>query len=497
MWCSVLAFDMSCQPVTVLRRSAACVSVDARTEVRTEEGFPCLPKTAGHPAGRAERVRGRSKGSATHPHVQKVGRHGQEAHQVAERHRGSPGSSPCARNARIAPRKKQKASENAGCHACRVHTNKKLTKMVRQRRLLGARCGPGLRLAGIMWAVLAGLSTRASPVGDRLAREEAARGRARTWSSGAEAEAAALPPMGWDSWYALGGESGWAKTDEATIRATADALVATGLAAAGYRTVVIDDSWSARERRGGGLQADSRKFPSGMGDTSRYLRRRGLNLGLYTTGGDFTCAGQLGAGHRGSGGHAAEDVGLWVREWGLTYVKHCLCNTTASTRRQSFPAMRHAIDSAEAALEPPGHRRVVYECANYPDAPWRGGVFAGCNVWRVSADVPDDFEGWTAVVDRAVEARVNDRAGAGGGDRWGGRWSSFDYLRIQRAAAGAGQTLDEYRAQLSMWAVLAAPLMIGVDVRGLSAEVLAIYANRDVIDVNQVWLSRDVTDICN
>ena len=111
--------------------------------------------------------------------------------------------------------------------------------------------------------------------------------------------------------------------------------------------------------------------------------------------------------------------------------------------------------------------------------------------------MPDDFEGWTAVVDRAVEARVNDRAGAGGGDGWGGRWSSFDYLRIQRAAAGAGQTLDEYRAQLSMWAVLAAPLMIGVDVRGLSAEVLAIYANRDVIDVNQVWLSRDVTDICN
>ena len=249
-----------------------------------------------------------------------------------------------------------------------------------------------------------------------------------------------------------------------------------------------------------GLQAHARKFPTGMKDLARYIRARGLELGLYTTSGNFTCAGEVGStGSRslGSGGHQREDVDLWVREWGVTYVKHCLCNTTAEIRRQAFPTMRRAIDAAQAARrgdhspgtwksDAPQAPQVVYECANYPDRPWEGQHFEGCNVWRVSADVPDSFQGWTAVLDQAVADDVNRRAGAhgaGGQDGvWGGGWSSFDYLRIRE---GGGQTLEQYRAQMSMWAVLGAPLFIGVDVRTLSDAALAIYKNADVIAVSQ------------
>jgi len=269
-------------------------------------------------------------------------------------------------------------------------------------------------------------------------------------------------------------------------------------------TLVVDDSWTSEVREEGlGLQAHSGKFPGGMKGLSRYIRSRGLELGLYTTSGNFTCAGEVGSNgsrHRGSGGHQREDVDLWIREWGVTYVKHCLCNTTAEIRRAAFPVMRRAIDAAQMprmsaqnpgaretdALQVPRVPRVVYECANYPDRPWEGEDFEGCNVWRISADVPDSFQGWTAVVDRAVADGVNRRAGthgAGGqGKRWGGGWSSFDYLRIRE---GGGQTLEQYRAQMSMWAVLGAPLFIGVDVRALSEAALAIYKNSDVIAVSQ------------
>jgi alpha-galactosidase len=89
--------------------------------------------------------------------------------------------------------------------------------------------------------------------------------------------------------------------------------------------MVIDDSWSADARdEGSGLQAHKRKFPSGMGETARHIRELGLELGLYTTSGEYTCAGQQNHGgnrHRGSMNHQRDDVELWIREWGVTYIK--------------------------------------------------------------------------------------------------------------------------------------------------------------------------------
>jgi alpha-galactosidase len=48
-----------------------------------------------------------------------------------------------------------------------------------------------------------------------------------------------------------------------------------------------------------------------------------------------------------------------------------------------------------------------------------------------------------------------------------------------------GMTTEEYRAHFSMWAMLAAPLLVGNDVANMSSETKSILLNRAVIAVDQ------------
>ena len=301
-------------------------------------------------------------------------------------------------------------------------------------------------------------------------------------SFGASAQ---VPTLGWNSWYALGKASGWPLTNESVILDTARALVATGLRDAGYNTIVIDDSWEATTRNSppnDGLQADREKFPRGMKFVVDYLHKLNLITGLYTVPGNFTCSGEIEENHGmrgalGSFGHIQADIDLWVGEWGVGYVKNCVCNTTATLRSHAYIDMKRAIEKY------PNHS-VTYECANFMDEPWAANEAKDrtCNIWSVSDDVPDSFEEWTAGVDKAVIDRVNRYAGpspAGGG------WSSFDYIQV-----GGKQTYDEYRSQISMFAILAAPIFIGTDVRSISTIDLAVYLAPEILAIHQDPLGR-------
>ena len=224
--------------------------------------------------------------------------------------------------------------------------------------------------------------------------------------------AAIRPTLGWNSWYALGKEAGWPITTERVILDTAQALVSTGLRDAGYNTLVIDDSWEATSRGprpDDGLQANSDKFPRGMKFIAETLRSHAYNLtlGLYTVPGNFTCSGEVEekAGEKGalgSFGHVQADVDLWVGQWGVGYIKNCVCNTTTSLRAHAYADMKRAIERY------PNHS-VTYECANFMDNPWASSEAKDkiCNIWSVSDDVPDNFDSWTAGVDKAVQDRVN------------------------------------------------------------------------------------------
>ena len=224
--------------------------------------------------------------------------------------------------------------------------------------------------------------------------------------------AAIRPTLGWNSWYALGKEAGWPITTERVILDTAQALVSTGLRDAGYNTLVIDDSWEATSRGprpDDGLQANSDKFPRGMKFIAETLRSHAYNLtlGLYTVPGNFTCSGEVEekAGEKGalgSFGHVQADVDLWVGQWGVGYIKNCVCNTTTSLRAHAYADMKRAIERY------PNHS-VTYECANFMDNPWASSEAKDkiCNIWSVSDDVPDNFDSWTAGVDKAVQDRVS------------------------------------------------------------------------------------------
>lgn len=275
---------------------------------------------------------------------------------------------------------------------------------------------------------------------------------------------ACVPPLGWNSRYTLAQATRGPESTGAMINATANALRILGLAAAGYRTVVIDDTWQAWDERSGGYRADPAQYPQGMGAVAEHLRRLNLTLGLSTGSGNYSCKDL----HDGFGPsrHEHDDVAQWVKHWGVGYVKSWGCNGMAK-------GVRRVIDTQPAPI--------TLECGNYLEAPWHQAP-AGkrvCNVWAVADDVADTFEGWTAAVDRLVEAGLNRHAGAAPGTHSGG-WSLIDYLQV-----GGSQSLDEYRAQLSMYAVLPAPLFIGTDVRGLAPETLEMYLHEELLYLNQ------------
>src|SRR6185312_1503164 len=134
---------------------------------------------------------------------------------------------------------------------------------------------------------------------------------------------APTPPMGWNDWAHY-----QCSVTESVVVANADALVSSGLAAKGYKTVTVDDCWMASSRdAGGALVADATKFPHGMAWLGSYLHSKGLNFGIYEDAGSSTCGGYLGSGQPQGGGadHFAQDAATFA-SWGVDYLKLDGCN---------------------------------------------------------------------------------------------------------------------------------------------------------------------------
>src|SRR4051812_14277703 len=145
---------------------------------------------------------------------------------------------------------------------------------------------------------------------------------------------ARTPPMGWSSWNHFG-----CRIDERTVRESADALVASGMKAAGYRYVNVDDCWMAPARDGSGrLQADPLRFPSGIPALAAYVHARGLRLGLYTSIGARTCQGLPGL-----AGHERDDLER-IAGWGADYLKVDFCSASRPVRRDPAHAYARVRD---------------------------------------------------------------------------------------------------------------------------------------------------------
>ncbi len=125
---------------------------------------------------------------------------------------------------------------------------------------------------------------------------------------------AQTPPMGWNSWNTFGPD-----IDATVVMETADAFVSTGLKAAGYEYVVIDDLWEADERVDGRLTWDAAKFPDGIQPVADYVHSKGLKFGIYSCAGSHTCAGKP-----ASYGYEEIDARTFA-EWGVDFLKYDFC----------------------------------------------------------------------------------------------------------------------------------------------------------------------------
>lgn len=281
---------------------------------------------------------------------------------------------------------------------------------------------------------------------------------------------ALTPPMGWNTWNTFA-----AHINEALIRETAQAMIANGMRDAGYVYIVIDDTWSAKQRDAQGeLVADPEKFPSGMKALGDWLHGHGFKFGIYSCAGNRTCGD-----YPGSWGHEFQDARMFA-SWGVDYLKYDWCNSGTADARDAYKRMRDALFAAG--------RPVVFSICEWgQNKPWEWGGEIG-NLWRTTGDIYDSYDGrkgweqgWKRILDLQYEAVTAN--GPDGIAKYAGpgHWNDPDMLEVGKP----GLTAAESRAHFSLWCILAAPLMAGNDVRHMDAATQAILTNRDVLSIDQ------------
>jgi alpha-galactosidase len=267
---------------------------------------------------------------------------------------------------------------------------------------------------------------------------------------------ALTPPMGWNSWNHFGD-----KVDDQTVRGAADAMVASGMAAAGYAYINIDDCWEgARDAQG--TIVPNTKFPD-MKALADYVHSRGLKLGLYSSPGPKTCGG-----YEGSYGHEEQDAKTYAA-WGIDYLKYDWCS---AGRIYPDTQLQAGYQKMGQALHDCG-RPIVYSLCEYGMRDvWTWGPRVGGNLWRTTGDIQDNWESMSKI--GFDQGRLAPYAGPG-------HWNDPDMLEV----GNGGMTATEYRTHFSLWCLLAAPLMAGNDLRTMSDETRAILTNREVIALDQ------------
>jgi alpha-galactosidase len=279
---------------------------------------------------------------------------------------------------------------------------------------------------------------------------------------------AKTPPMGWNSWNLFAG-----RVDDQTVRSIADAMVSSGMRDAGYVYVNIDDTWEGVRDANGNLQTNH-KFPD-MKALSDYVHSKGLKLGIYSGPGPRTCAD-----YPASYGHEAQDAKTFAA-WGIDYLKYDWCSAGMIYKDDQLQPVYQKMGEA---LEATG-RPIVFSLCEYGRGKvetW--GTQVGGNLWRTTDDIRDQ---WSSMMGN-IEEQVPTASYAGPG-----HWNDPDMLEI----GNGHMTDDEYRTHMSLWALTAAPLLAGNDIRNMTDATKAILMNKEVIAVDQDSLGKQASPVKN
>ncbi|MFL4946080.1 NPCBM/NEW2 domain-containing protein [Streptomyces sp. MMS24-I31] len=272
--------------------------------------------------------------------------------------------------------------------------------------------------------------------------------------------------MGFNNWNSTHCR---AEFNEAMVEGIADAFVSQGLKDAGYTYVNIDDCWALPNRdANGNLVPDPVRFPHGIKAVADYVHSKGLKFGLYSSAGTKTCDTQ---GFPGGLGHEQQDAALWA-SWGVDYLKYDNCNNNGVDARQRYEAMGDALRATG--------RPILYSICEWGEnQPWNWAPGYG-NSWRTTGDISDSWSSMIGIAHHNQPLAPYAKPGA---------WNDPDMLEV----GNGGMTDTEYRTHFSLWAQMAAPLLIGSDLRNVSSATLNILRNTDVIAVDQDALGRQGT----
>ncbi len=288
-------------------------------------------------------------------------------------------------------------------------------------------------------------------------------------ASPAQTKLAVTPPMGWNSWNHFA-----ERVTDADVRTAADMLVSTGMRDAGYVYVNVDDTWQGTRDAQGVLHPNSR-FPDmkALGD---YIHSKGLKFGIYSGPGPKTCGG-----FEGSLGHEAQDAQMYAT-WGVDFLKYDLCSLQDPMRasvakhdgntEEAFKIMIDAYRKMGDALKATG-RPIVYSLCQYgDDEVWKWGPSVGAQMWRTTDDINDTYN--RMMIIGMEQAGLSKFAGPG-------HWNDPDMLEVGNGHMSA----DEYRSHMSLWVLLAAPLLAGNDLSKMTAEDKSILMNKEAIAIDQ------------
>lgn len=304
----------------------------------------------------------------------------------------------------------------------------------------------------------------------------------------AQKQLAPTPPMGFMTWNYFG-----VNITEHDIRTLADAMVETGLRDAGYNYIFIDDGWQGGRDNRNNMIPDPKKFPSGMKALVDYVHSKGLKIGTYSDAAPLTCAG-----FTASLGFEEKDAKTFA-DWGFDYLKYDYCGAPADWQT----AISRYSKMAEA-LKKSG-RDIAFGICEWGDRePWLWAQKAGGHLWRTTADVRDkwsrnlksnaynDKHGWGILDILNVNAKLDAYAGPNA-------WNDPDMLVVglygKKGApssdlGGVGCTDIEYQSQMSLWCMMASPLMITCDVRNMNETTKKILLNKDILAIDQDVLGK-------
>ena len=297
---------------------------------------------------------------------------------------------------------------------------------------------------------------------------------------------ALTPPMGWNSWYIH-----YDRVTEATMRQAADQMIATGMADYGYQYVNIDDCWmvkpGAKEADLGGPPRDdagrllpNKRFPNLQGMTD-YIHAKGLKAGIYISPGPRTCAG-----FEGSYGHEAQDVRTFA-DWGFDFLKYDWCSYGNVAGGNGLEQLQKPYRLMWAELHKLDRDLVFNLCQYGMGEVWKWGGEVG-HSWRTTGDLGLErgarLPGFYGIGFSNARHAEYARPGA---------WNDPDYILIGWVgdAQGMGEgkptslTPNEQYSYLSLWSLMAAPLIFSGDMAKLDAFTLGLLCNAEVIEVDQ------------